>query len=110
MLQLTDVLPHVCVTLGPEELQLLMLADDGSAAAQRDMGQVFDLHGKHEIAVYWWTQATGQGDADAMQCMGSAHAQGRGVPKNQNLALMWIARAAAAGHVIAAEQVKGLMP
>jgi TPR repeat protein len=45
-----------------------------------------------------------------MQCLGSAHAEGCGVPKDQNLALMWIARSAAAGHVIAAQQVKSLLP
>lgn len=110
MLQLIDVLPLVCVPLSPEEQQILLLADDGAPSAQSDIGQVFDLHGKHEIAVYWWEQAAEQGDADAMQCLGSAHAEGRGVPKDQNLALMWIARAAAAGHAIAAKQVKGLLP
>jgi hypothetical protein len=110
MLQLRDVLPLVCVPLGPEEQQILVLADDGSASAQCDIGQVFDLHDKHEIAVYWWVQAAEQGDADAMQCLGSARAEGRGVPQDQNLALMWIARAAAAGHVIAAGQIRGLLP
>jgi TPR repeat protein len=110
MLQLIDVLPFVCVPLSSEEQQILVLADDGSASAQCDIGQVFDLHGKNEIAVHWWEQASEQGDAEAMQCLGSAHAEGRGVPKDQNLALMWIARAAAAGHVIAAKQVKGLLP
>lgn len=110
MLQLINVLPLVCVPLGLEEQQILLLADNGSASAQCDIGQVFDLHGKHEIAVHWWVQASEQGNADAMQCLGSAHAEGRGVPKDQNLALMWIARAAAVGHVIAAEQVRGLLP
>jgi TPR repeat protein len=110
MLQLVDVLPLVCVPLGVEEREVLLRADDGSASAQCDIGQVFDLHGKHEIAIYWWMQASEQDNADAMQCLGSAHAEGRGVPKDQNLALMWIARAAATGHVIAAEQIRGLMP
>lgn len=45
-----------------------------------------------------------------MQDLGCAPAKGRGVLKDQNLALMWIARLAAAGHVIAAQQVKGLLP
>ena len=110
MLQLTDVLPLVCVPLDSEEQQILLKADDGSASAQCDIGQVFDLLGKHEIAVHWWMQASEQGNADAMQCLGSAHAEGRGLVQDHNLALMWIARAAAAGHVIAAEQVRGLLP
>lgn len=69
MLLLTDVLPLVCVPLAPEDQQILLLADDGSASAQCDIGQVFDLHGKHEIAVHWWTYASAQGNADAMQCL-----------------------------------------
>lgn len=110
MLSLVDVLPLVCISLAAEDQQMLLQADEGSASAQCDMGQVFSLQGKHEIAVHWWVQAAEQGHADAMQCLGSAHAEGRGVPKDQNVALMWIARAAAGGHVIATQQVKGLLP
>ena len=110
MLQLIDVLPLVCMPLELEEQRILLLADDGSASAQCEIGQVFDLYGKHEIAIHWWVQAAEQGDADALQCLGSAYAEGRGVPRDQHIALMWIARAAAAGHVIATEQVRGLLP
>ena len=89
---------------------MLVLADSGSAASQCDIGQVFDLLGKHEIAIYWWQLAAEQGDAEAMQCLGSAHAEGRGVPADENLALMWIARAAAQGHSIARAQINSLLP
>ena len=108
MVSLMDVHSLICVPLGDDDIGALLLADSGSAAAQCDVGQVFDLLGKHEIALYWWTQAAAQGDAEAMQCLGSAHAEGRGVPVDQNLALMWIARAAAQGHLIARAQINGL--
>jgi len=110
MVRLSDVQPLLCVPLSADELTVLCDADSGSAGAQRDVGQVFDLQGKPEIAVYWWGQAADQGDADAMQCLGHSYAAGRGVEVDENLALMWIARAAAQGHVIARAQTKGLLP
>lgn len=110
MLRLEDIHPFICVPLSESDINALVLADSGSAASQCDIGQVFDLLGKHEIAIYWWMQAAEQGNAEAMQCLGSAHAEGRGVPVDENLALMWIARAAAQGHSIARAQINGLLP
>ena len=109
MVRLEDVYPFICVPLSEDDISALMLADSGSAVGQCDIGQIFDLLGKHEIAVYWWRQAAEQGDAEAMQCLGSAHAKGRGVSVDENLALMWIARAAAQGHLIARAQINGLL-
>lgn len=109
MVHLDDVRPLLCVPLDEEEIDILLLADGGSAGAQCDIGQVFDLLGKNEIAVSWWTRAAEQEDAEAMQCLGSAYAQGRGVSMDQSLALMWISRAAAQGHRIARAQVDGLL-
>ena len=110
MIRLVDVHPFICVPLSDYDISALVLADSGSAAGQCDIGQVFDLLGKHEIAIYWWRQAAEQGYAEAMQCLGSAHAEGRGVSVDENLALMWIARAAAQGHLIARAQIDGLLP
>ena len=110
MIRLADVYPFICVPLSEDDISALMLADSSLAAGQCDIGQIFDLLGKHEIAVYWWRQAAEQGDAEAMQCLGSAHAKGRGVSVDENLALMWIARAAAQGHLIARAQINGLLP
>ena len=109
MVCLTEVAPLICVPLQGTDVEVLLAADAGSAAAQRDLGQIFASHAKHEIAVHWLKQAAEQGDADAMQCLGAAHAVGAGVPQDNDLALMWIARAAANGHVIAQAQTGGLL-
>ncbi|KKI12315.1 hypothetical protein XA67_20235 [Comamonas thiooxydans] len=110
MLRLEDIHPFICAPLSKDDINVLIQADRGSASCQCDIGQVFDLLGKHEIAIYWWMQAAEQGDAEAMQCLGSAYAAGRGVSEDENLALMWIARAAAQGHSIARTQISRLLP
>lgn len=110
MLRMEDIHPFICASLSEDDISVLIQADRGSASSQCDIGQVFDLLGKHEIAIYWWLQAAEQGDAEAMQCLGSAYAAGRGVSADENLALMWVARAAAQGHSIARAQINGLLP
>ncbi|MBB1599514.1 hypothetical protein A9977_05625 [Variovorax sp. UMC13] len=110
MVCLTDVAALICVPLQGDDVEVLLDADAGSPAAQRDLGQIFSSHEKHEIAVHWLRLAAEQGDADAMQCLGAAHAAGEGVERDENLALIWLAKAAAKGHPIASHQVKGLLP
>ena len=52
-----------------------------------------------------------QGAADAMHWMGLLHAAGLGDAAERDAqALMWVARAAAHGHAIAARQVAALLP
>lgn len=109
MVCLTDVAALVCVPLQGEEIEVLLEADAGSAGAQRDLGQIFASHEKYEIAAHWLRLAAEQGDADAMQCLGAAHAAGAGVEKDADLAIMWVAKAAASGHVIAQAQTRGLL-
>lgn len=59
-------------------------------------------------ASYWLELAAAQGDADAMHWLGMLHAAGCGGEKDEHLALMWIAKAAAHGHRIAREQLAAL--
>lgn len=110
MLSLADVGGAICVPFPAVDFGVLIEADAGMAYAQRDLGQIFAAHGKHDIAVYWFSLAAEQGDADAMHCLGTAHAAGQGVPKDDDLALMWIAKAAAHGHTIAKAQTRNLRP
>jgi len=44
-----------------------------------------------------------------MQWLGHCYINGRGVPKDEHLGIMWIAKAAAQGHVIAQGLMKGLI-
>ena len=60
-------------------------------------------------AMHFHTQAAGQGEADAMHWLGMLHAAGLCEGDGQALALMWVAKAAAHGHVIAQRQLAGLL-
>lgn len=110
MVSIVDVAPLIPLEMTPEDLRYLTEADAGSAEAQDDMGQLFLAAGRHAIAIYWLDLAARQDYPNAMQCLGQCYAAGTGVPKDENLAIMWIAKAAAHGHLIAQAQMKGLQP
>jgi TPR repeat protein len=44
-----------------------------------------------------------------MQWLGHCYINGKGVQKDENLGVMWLAKAAALGHVIAQGQMNGLI-
>ena len=110
MLSWDDVLPHICIPMTPEDLAFVLRADAGDAEAQNDIGQLFSIAGKYEAALYWLQQAAQQGNPDAMQWLGRCHLSGEGVPKDDNLGIMWIAKAASHGHVIAKFQMNAMLP
>ena len=109
MLLWSEVEPHICVAIEPEDKQFILLADAGNAEAQDDIGQLFLMSEKYQAAIYWFEQAAQQNNADAMQWLGHCYVNGKGVPKDENLGIMWLAKAAALGHVIAQGQMKGLI-
>ena len=52
----------------------------------------------YEKAVYWWTKATEQGNAEAQYCLGRSFAYAQGVPKDDATAARWWKLAAEQGH------------
>lgn len=110
MLYWQEIVPHVCIPITSEDCVFIMRADANDADAQNDIGQLFSLAGKHRAAFYWLQQAALQENSDSMQWLGSCYLSGKGVPKDDNLGLMWIAKAASYGHTIAKAQMKALWP
>jgi hypothetical protein len=110
MLSWNEVLPHICIPMTPDDLAFVLRADAGDVEAQNDIAQLFSIAGKHEAALYWLQQAAQQGNPDAMQWLGQCYLGGQGVPKDDNLGVMWIAKAASCGHVIAKTQMNALLP
>ena len=124
------VRPELAVDLTDEDVPVLVRADQGDAAAQADVGALFALAaldaaktqagprlaslarggGGIMPALHFLTQAADQGEADAMHWLGLLHAAGLCEGDADAMALMWIAKAAAHGHVIAQRQLAGLMP
>lgn len=108
MLLWSEVEQHICVPIEPEDKQFILLADAGDAESQDDVGQLFLMSKKYQVAIYWFELAAQQNHPDAMQWLGHCYINGKGVPKDENLGIMWTAKAAALGHVIAQELMKGL--
>ena len=120
--------PSLAVVLSPADVDMLVRADQGDAAAQADIGALLAQVALNEAkadkasrpsatgggsilaAMHFLTQAADQGEADAMHWLGMLHAAGLGKGDGNALALMWIAKAAAHGHVIAQQQLAALMP
>jgi len=108
MLAWEDVAPHLRIGLSDEDLVVLQQADDDIAEAQNDIGLLLVAEGHYEAGLFWVQQAAEKGFPDAMQYLGRAYASGEGVKRDENLAIMWIAKAAANGHSIAQKQMCSL--
>lgn len=112
MLAVEDLLPLLRVPIEPEGCELLIRADRGDVHAQNDLALLFLEADQPAIALHWLSVAaeSGQPDvsADAMHNLALLYIEGSGVPRDENLGLMWLAKAAAHGHVIARKQMAAL--
>ena len=106
MLWWAEVEPHIVIPMTAENHESLFLADTGSADAQNAIGQFFMRAAQHKAAFYWFQQASKQGHPDAMHWLAYCYFGGNGVEKNDYLGLMWVAKAAALGHVTAQSDIK----
>ena len=110
MLSWDEVSCCICIPMTSEDLAFVLRADAGNAEAQNDIGQLFSITGKYAAAHYWLQHAAQQGHPDAMQWLGHCYLSGKGVPQDDNLGIMWIAKAASHGHVIAQFQINAMRP
>ena len=100
--------PHLCLTLEPEDLPVIESADAGDADAQNEVALIFLSCDKPKGAIYWLEQAAKQNYADAMSLLSQCYMDGNGVPKDENISIMWLAKAASLGHVIAQRQMQAV--
>ena len=98
----------ICIALDPDDIELIKIADAGDAKAQTDLALLFLEKNKPKSAVYWMELAVKQYFADAMQLLGCCYLKGNGLAKDDNLAIMWIAKAASLGHSIALAQIQSI--
>lgn len=108
MLTFEDLIPMLCIPMAHEDHGLVIEAAAGDANAQTDLALLFLDAGKPDIGLSWLTFAAEQGHPDAMHLLSKLHIQGNGTPKNDSLGLMWLAKAASVGHIIADEQITAL--
>ena len=102
---LDAIAPHLCLPLAPEDLPVLERADAGDVESQHAVALLLLSSGKPEGAIDWLELAAKHGHADAMNLLGTCYIEGNGRPKDENLGIVWIAKAAALGHVISQRQM-----
>lgn len=108
MVCLSGVLSRLGRAPDPELAELILEADHGNAAAQNDLGMLLLKEGISNGAFALFQQAAQQNDPDAMHWLYRCYQQGLGVERNENLAMMWLHKAAAHGHAIAKAQADAL--
>ena len=106
MIAFEDIETLLVLSMSAEDRRILLKADAGDAEAQDDMGQLFLAAGRFDAARYWLELAARQDYPNAMQTLGRCYLAGDCVPRDENLGVMWIAKAAAMGHTIAQAQMR----
>lgn len=106
MIPFDAICNQIVIPMEAEDFELISCADAGNAEAQNNLALLFLSNGKPEIAIYWLELAAKQDHTDAMHWLGRCHIEGTGVPKDEDLGIMWLAKAAAHGHVISKEQIQ----
>jgi TPR repeat protein len=92
----------------PDFAELVVVADEGAADAQNDLGVVLLQEGKAESAVAFFQESARQEYPEAMHWLSQCYMKGLGVERDENLAMMWLNKAAAHGHVIAMAQADAI--
>ena len=92
----------------PDFAALIEAADAGHAEAETDLGLVLLQEGKAAAAVAFFQRAVRKDDPEAMHWLSRCYREGLGVGRDENLAMMWLHKAAAHGHVIAQAQTAAL--
>ncbi|HEY8036642.1 MAG TPA: hypothetical protein VIF37_13770 [Methylobacter sp.] len=108
MLCFDSIKYDICIALAPDDIKLIENADAGDATAQNDLALLFLEQNKPKSAVYWLELAAKQQVSDAMHLLGCCYLEGHGLAKDNNLAMMWIAKAASLGHSIALAQIQSI--
>jgi hypothetical protein len=108
MVSFDAIRPHICIPLEDEDVPLIKDADAGDAEAQNDLALLFLANNKPRAAIYWLELAAKQEYPDAMHWLGRCHIDGNGVLQDENLGMMWLAKAAAQGHAISQAQMEAM--
>lgn len=109
MVQLNSISTHFCIPLDSlDHLALIQAADGGDPEAQVDLALIFHESKKFEGCVYWLQLAEKKDYPPAMRWLGSCYIKGEGIEKDENMGIMWLAKAAAFGDSISQAQMQGM--
>lgn len=110
MICFDSIRQYISIPLAMDDIEILKSADAGEANAQNDLALLFLEKNKPKSAIYWLESAAKQNLADAIHLLGCCYLQGKGVLKDDNNAIMWIAKAASLGHALALAQIHSIYP
>jgi hypothetical protein len=99
--------PWLKLPPGEPTQALVLTADAGVASAQAELGEALLQAGAAGGAVYWFQLAAKQGAGDAMHWLAMCHLRGEGCEASLPQGMVWLAKAAGAGHRIAQSQLEG---
>lgn len=108
MVSLSSVLPYLIVELNDDDMNIVTESDAGNAESQNDLGLLLLEKNRADKAIFWFEQSASREHPDAMHWLGRCYLGGDGVPLDENIGLMWIAKAAAHGHIISEAQIKAM--
>ena len=108
MIPFDAIKDQIVIPLDHDELDLLEQADLGDAEAQNCIALIFLANAKAESAIYWLELAAKQEHPDAMHWLARCYIDGKGIMKDENLGMMWLAKAAANGHTISEVQMQSI--
>lgn len=91
------------------DVELIETAATGDAKAQTDLALLFLSHAKFESAVYWLELAAKQNHPAAMYLLSRCYIDGDALPRNENMGIMWITRAASIGHVLSQSLMQAML-
>lgn len=107
-IQLDAIKAYICIPMKADDFFLVELADAGNAEAQTDLALLFLAHAKAASAIHWLELAAKRDYPNAMYLLGRCYTDGLGLASDENVGIMWIAKAAALGHVISRRQMQAM--
>lgn len=104
--RLEDVIAGACIPLTDDDIDVIVRADRGEPDAQTDLALLFLAAGHPAQAIELLDLASARNYPEALYHLARVHINGTAGRADANTGLMWLARAAGAGHAIAIEQMK----
>ncbi|CAI06125.1 hypothetical protein ebA7 [Aromatoleum aromaticum EbN1] len=103
---LDAVIREACIPIDPDDYELVTGTDAGDAESQCDLALLFLLRDRPHIAMPLLNLAAKDDYPEALYQIARCHIAGKGVPRDGNAGIMWLARAASRGHSVAQEQMR----
>lgn len=103
MLNIDEVLPLSCLTLEPDDRELILQADRGDPAAESDLALMFFEQGMPERGVQWLEKSAKRFYPDAMYQLGRCLILGEGATADVDTGIGWLKKSSSHGFKLGIE-------